>query len=106
MKDLSELESYFVSKQKKHGHWIWVFEERKESRLISKGKRVALNFSSPEIEGLTKAFMYEHYVKARIISENISLTEVIENELSRYPYTRKKLFEVGVLFSKSFLDTS
>ena len=84
---------YFVSKQKKHGSWEF-------------DRRVALNFSSPEIEGLTKAFMYEHYVKARIISENISLTEVIENELSRYPYTRKKLFEVGVLFSKSFLDTS
>ena len=88
MKDLSQLESYFVSKQKKHEY----------------GEGRALNFSSTEIEGLTKAFMYEHYVKARIISENISLTEVIENELSRYPYTRKKLFEVGVLFSKSFLD--
>ena len=85
------MESYFVSKQNKFNRWEWGIER-------------ALNFSSPEIEGLTKAFMYEHYVKARIISENISLTEVIENELSRYPYTRKKLFEVGVLFSKSFLD--
>ena len=93
MKDLSKLESYFVSKQNRFKRWKWGIER-------------ALNFSFPEIKGLTKAFMYEHYVKARIISENISLTEVIENELSRYPYTRKKLFEVGVLFSKSFLDIS
>ena len=88
MNDLRQLESYFVSKQKKYKY----------------GKEGALNFSYPEIEGLTKAFMYEHYVKARIISENISLTEVIEKELFLYPYTRKKLFEVGVLFPKSFLE--
>ena len=83
---MNQLESYFVSKQKKHGKHTFRF--------------VPLNFTYTEIEALTKALMYENYVKARITAENISLTEAIEKELSRYPYTGKKLFEVGVLFSK------
>ena len=52
-------------------------------------KKVNLNFSSAEVESLTKVFMYGSYIRARSLVGNISIEEVIRNELSLYPYTKK-----------------
>ena len=50
-----------------------------------------------DIESLTKIFMYGNYIKARSLAENKSITELVKDELSHYPYNRKRMFQVHCL---------
>lgn len=87
VKDFYSLASYFVSRT-----------EKILDKYTTKSK--PLNFSSSEIESLTKTFMYENYVKARSLAENKSTSEVVQNELSHYPYTKRQQFQVGIFSEK------
>ena len=79
----------FVPKPKKH---YLVSHEDKQ-----------LNFSYTEIEGLSKAFMYRTYVKSRSIAQNKSITDIINYELSKYPYNKKRRVTVRIILSQMCL---
>ena len=87
VKDFYSLASYFVSRT-----------EKILDKYTTKSK--PLHFSSSEIESLTKTFMYENYVKARSLAENKSISEVVQKELSHYPYTKRQQFQVGIFSEK------
>ena len=87
--DLFQLGEYFVAKPKKLG------------RPTSTDTQ--LNHSYTEIEGLTKALMYERYVKARTLAENNSISDIVKRELHHYPYNKKRKFQVE--FMNSLKDT-
>ena len=52
------------------------------------------NYTKTDIESLTKLLMYGNYVKARQFAKNVTISEVVEDELAHYPYTRKRRFKV------------
>ena len=88
MKDLYQLAEMFVPKPKKKGKPTDFYTDKQ------------LNFSYTQIEGLSQAFMYRTYVKSRSIAQNKYITDIINNELSKYPYNKKRRVTVRINFHK------
>ena len=73
---------------------ISAFRLAEEFVPVEESKPAYLNFTTTDIESLTKLLMYGNYVKARQFTENVTITDVIKEDLSHYPYTNKRRFKV------------
>ena len=59
--------------------------------LPSSPMALGLNFT---VESLARLLMFGTYVRAKALSMDKTVDEVVEQELSKFPYTRKRKFQV------------